>query len=177
MLKDEVDYEFFESVGPLRGLKGDVFEGGIRVPMIARWPGRIAENSETAHISANYDFLATLTELVGIHSVPETDSVSFLPTLFGKADKQQRHEHLFWDFAGYGGQLAVRMGDWKGVRLNLIENRDAPFELYNLKDDIGESNNVAAEYPEVAAKIQRIMLDDRIKPVTKSFQFGQYRPE
>ena len=176
MLKDEVDYEFFESVGPLRGLKGDVLEGGIRVPMIVRWPGRIAKNSETDHISANYDFLATLAELVGIESVPKTDSVSFLPTLFDQADQQRQHEYLFWDFAGYGGQIAVRMGDWKGVRLNLKKNPNAPFELYNLKYDIGESNDIAAKHPEVAAKIKRIMIDDRIEPETESFRFGEYRP-
>ncbi len=175
MEKDQVDYEFFESVGPLRGLKGEVLEGGIRVPMIARWPGRIAKNSETDHISANYDFLATLAELVGIESVPKTDSVSFLPTLLGQADKQEEHEYLFWDFAGYGGQLAVRMGDWKGVRVNLLENPDAPLELYNLKDDIGESNNVAAQHPEVVAKLQEILINGRTEPETESFRFGPYR--
>ena len=176
MLKDEVDYEFFESVGPLRGLKGDVLEGGIRVPTIARWPGRIAKNTKTDHLAANYDILATLTEVAGIRSVPKTDSISFLPTLLSKPNEQQQHEYLFWDFAGYGGQLAVRMDDWKGVRRNLKENPDAPFELYDLKNDIGESNNVAAKYPEVAAKIKKIMVNGRTEPETEGFRFGDYRP-
>ena len=175
MLKDEVDYEFFESVGPLRGLKGDVLEGGIRVPTIARWPGHIAKNTTTDHVAANYDVLATLTEVAEIRPVPKTDSVSFLPTLLGKSDEQQQHEYLFWDFAGYGGQLAVRMGDWKGVRLDLMKNTDAPFELYNLKNDLGETVNVAAQYPEVAAKIKKIMVEGRTEPVTESFRFGEYR--
>jgi len=176
-LKDEVDYEFFKSVGPLRGLKGDVLEGGIRVPTIVRWPGRIAKNTKTDHLGANYDILATITDLVGIESVPKTDSVSFLPTLRGQVDEQQQHEYLFWDFTGYGGQLAVRMGDWKGVRLDLIKNPDAPLELYNLKNDIGESNDVAAKHPEIVEKIQRIMIEERTEPEIKSFRFGQYRED
>ena len=146
------------------------------MPTIARWPGRIAKSTTTNHIAANYDILATLTDLVGIESAPKTDSVSFLPTLLGKPNEQLQHEYLFWDFAGYGGQLAVRMGDWKGVRLNLIENPDAPFELYDLKNDIGESNNVAAKYPEVAAEIKKIMVNGRTEPETESFRFGEYRP-
>ncbi len=175
-LKDEVDYEFFESVGPLRGLKGEMLEGGIRVPMIVRWPGRIAKNTQSSHISANYDILATLTDLIGLDSAPKTDGVSFLPTLLGRTGEQQQHEYLFWDFAGYGGQLAVRMGNWKGVRRDLIKNPDAPLELYDLKNDIGESIDVAAQNPEIVEKLQQIMINGRTEPEVEKFRFGQYRP-
>jgi len=173
-VKEQVDYDFFQSVGPLRGLKGSLYEGGIRVPTIARWPGHIAAGSETGHIAANYDMLATIAELTGISNLPATDSISFAPTLLGHSDEQQEHDYLFWDYASHGGQLAVRMGDWKGVKQKLQNNPDAPLELYNLRTDIGETKNVAAEHPAIAAKLAQIMLDGRTEPVTKKFRFGRY---
>ena len=102
-----------------------------------------------------------------------TDGISILPTLLGKKGQKQ-HAYLFWDFHGYGGQLAVRMGKWKGVKRNMRRNPDAPLELYDLETDIGEQDNVVAEHPKIAAKIEQIMIDGRSKPVTKSFQFGKY---
>ncbi|QDU37011.1 Arylsulfatase precursor [Maioricimonas rarisocia] len=175
MLKPQVDYEFFESVGPLRGLKGSVYEGGLRVPLIARWPGKIPAGTVSDHQAVHYDVLATLAEVAGAEVPAGTDGISFLPELRGNAKQQKEHEYLFWDFGGYGGQIAVRMGDWKGVKRNLRRKPDAPLELYNLAEDIGEQNNVAAEHPEVAAKIEEIILEARDVPEVEKFRFGRYR--
>ncbi|MHC4435513.1 MAG: arylsulfatase [Planctomycetota bacterium] len=173
-LKEQVDYEFFDSVGPLRGLKGSLYEGGIRVPMVVRWPGRIRPGSKSAHAAAHYDILATLAEIAGAGAPNETDGTSFVPTLLSRRRGQKRAEYLFWDFAGYGGQLAVRMGKWKGIKQNVRKNPDAPVELYDLENDISESRNVAKDHPAVAARIEEIMLEARAQPVNKKFEFGRY---
>jgi arylsulfatase A len=173
-LKGQVDYEFFESVGSLRGLKGSLYEGGIRVPMITRWPGQIKPGATTSHPSAHYDVMETFAELTETKTSKETDGVSFLPTLLSKPRRQQKHDYLFWDFAGYGGQLAVRMGKWKGIKQKLRKNPDAPLELYDLENDVAEKNNVAGKYPEIEKKIETIMLQARTKPEVEGFQFGQY---
>lgn len=172
-LEQQVDYEFFDSVGPLRGLKGSVYEGGIRVPLIAHWPGMIEGGRVSERSAAHYDVLATLADLTGAEA-PATDGVSLLPTLLGRDDEQEDHEHLFWDFAGYGGQLAVRMGDWKGVKQGLFEDPDAPLELYHLEADVGEQTDLAELHPQVAARIEEIMVEDRTRPETEAFQFGRY---
>lgn len=172
-LKGQVDYEFFDSVGKLRGLKGSLYEGGIRVPMIVRWPGRIKPDTKSDHAAAHYDVLATLAEIAGADA-PDTDGTSFVPTLLSGRRRQKRPEYLFWDFAGYGGQLAVRMGKWKGIKQDVRKNPDAPAELYDLENDISESRNVAKDYPAVAARIEQIMLEARTRPVIKKFAFGKY---
>jgi arylsulfatase len=173
-LNPQVDVDFFDSVGPLRGLKGRVYEGGIREPLIVRWPGRVKPGSVSHHISAHYDAMATLADIADIRQ-PVSDGISYVPTLLGKPDKQKQHAYLFWDFAGYGGQLAVRMGKWKGLKQGLVRKPNAPLELYDLDADIGEKTNVAAKYPDVAAKIEQIMLDAREKPTIGKFRFGKYR--
>ena len=174
-LKDQVDYEFFNSVGPLRGLKGSLYEGGIRVPMIIRWPGKIKAGAVSDHLAAHYDVLATLADVVGVSAPHDIDGISFIPTLLSQPGKQKKHDYLFWDFAGYGGQLAVRMDKWKGIKRNLRKNPDALLELYDLENDISEKDNVAEEYPGIAANIERIMLEARNQPMIKKFQFGRYR--
>lgn len=169
-LGQEVDYEFFNSVGPLRGLKGSVYEGGIRVPMIARWPGKIEPGTKTDHISAFYDVMPTLCEVAGAPIPPQTDGISFLPTLLGQ-DDQPKHEFLYWEFYGYGGQQAVRMGDWKGVRQKCHRNPQGPIELYNLKNDIAEQVDVADEHPEIVARIEEIMKQQHSPSAL--FHFGR----
>ncbi len=160
-LKKEVDYEFFQSVGPLRGLKGSLYEGGIRVPLIANWPGHVPPGTVTDHISAFWDFLPTVAELVDV-PVPEgVDGISYLPTLLGQPQKQKKHEFLYWEFPGYGGQQAVRLGRWKGVRQGLLRRRRGrdplKIELYDLQTDIGEQHDVADQHPEIVARIRAIM--------------------
>ncbi|MCB1066501.1 MAG: arylsulfatase, partial [Verrucomicrobiae bacterium] len=144
-LKEQVDFEFFDSVGGLRGLKGEIYEGGIRVPLLARWPGKIAPGTVSDHPSAHYDAMATLAEVAGAELTQAHDGISYLPTLLGT--EQKAHEYLAWDFGGYGGQIAIREGDWKALKRNLRKDPDAPLELYNLATDRSETTNVAATHP------------------------------
>jgi arylsulfatase len=150
------DSAFFESAGPLRGLKTMLYEGGIRVPMIARWPGKIKPGTESDHISAFWDILPTITEIVGSDPPDDIDGVSFLPTILGQDEKQEKHEYLYWE---YNGKQAVRMGKWKAYRPGV----EKPIELYNLEDDIGENRNVTVNHPEIVAKIQEILQTARTK--------------
>jgi arylsulfatase len=156
------DSEFFQSAGPLRGFKGSLYEGGIREPMIARWKGHIAAGTETDLPSAFWDVLPTLAEIAGVDAPPGIDGISFAPTLLGHGGQQARHEFLYWEFPSYGGQQAVRVGPWKGVRQNMLRKGNPDplkIELYNLESDIGEQHDVAAEHPEIVAKIARIMRE------------------
>lgn len=159
-LEKEVDFKFFRSVGPLRGLKGSLFEGGIRVPMIARWPGKIAAGSTSELPSALWDVLPTIAEIAGVEPPARIDGISFAPTLLGQADRQRRHEYLYWEFPGYGGQQAVRMGDWKAVRQEMLRRGNPDplrIQLYHLRDDLGESRDLAAEHPDVVARMGEII--------------------
>jgi arylsulfatase A-like enzyme len=155
------DPDYFDDNGPLRGYKRDLYEGGIRVPMIARWPGKIEAGSETDHPSAFWDFLPTACDIAEIQTPGDVDGISFLPVMLG--DQLPAHDHLYWEFAPQGGKQAVRMGRWKGVRVNVTENHDAPLELYDLQNDIGEKNNVADEHPDIVKKMLQIMREDRIE--------------
>ncbi len=153
----DADPKFFESVGPLRGLKGSVYEGGIRVPMIARWPGHVAPGTTSDLPCAFYDVMPTLCEVAGVKPPADTDGISFLPTLLHYAGAQTRHEFLLWEFYGYGGQQAVRLGDFKGVRQHCHKDPNSPLELYNLATDIHEEHNIAAEHPDIVKRIEEIM--------------------
>lgn len=152
------DSEFFQSAGLFRGLKGSVYEGGIRVPLIARWPGHILAGRTSDLPSAFYDLLPTLVEIGGGRMNHNTDGISLLPTLTGRGS-QPRHEFLFWDFNGYGGQQAVRYGKWKGVRRD-IQKGNRQLELYDLLLDPAEKRNIASEYPQIVRKIEQIMADN-----------------
>ena len=173
-LKPQVDYTFFNSVGKLRGLKGELYEGGIRVPMIVHWPGKIAPGAVSEHLGAHYDLPTTLAAIAGTRFDDQSDGISLLPLLSGKATKQQAHEFLFWDFAGYGGQTAVRTGKWKGIKRGLIKNPNAPLKLYNLDQDTSEKHNVAEAHPDVVAKLESIIRRERRVPELKKFRFGHY---
>jgi len=155
------DPAFFNSFGPLRGYKRDLYEGGIRVPMIARWPGKIKEGSESHHVSAFWDVLPSCCELAGVKSPEDIDGISFVTTLLGQSSQQKKHEFLYWEFHEQGKKQAVRFGDWKGVRLNVAKNPNGPIELYNIRDDIGEKNNIAGQHPDIAAKIAGYMKTAR----------------
>jgi arylsulfatase A len=148
------DSAFFESAKPFRGLKASVYEGGIRVPYIARWPGRIEAGSTSDLISAFWDFLPTCCELIGADPPADIDGISMLPTFLGQSQKQKKHKYLYWEL---NGQQAVRMGKWKGLRLK--PNRK--IQLYNLDEDISESHDAADEYPDVVAKVAEIFRTGR----------------
>ena len=149
------DPAFFDASGPLKGYKRALYEGGIRVPMIARWPGKIKAGSTSNHVSAFWDFLPTCCELAGADAPEGIDGISMVPTFLGRRRQQKKHDALYWEFHEQGKKQAVRMGNWKGVRLNVAKKPDGPIELYNLKDDIGENNNVAHRHPEIVAKIEK----------------------
>ena len=151
------DPTFFNSSGPLQAYKRALYEGGIRVPMIARWPGKIEAGSVSDHPSAFWDFLPTCCELVGAEAPEGIDGISMVPTLLGRPGEQREHEYLYWEFHEQGKRQAVRMGDWKGIRQNVSKNPDGPIELYNLKNDIGEKSNVAVRHPSIVAKIEAYM--------------------
>lgn len=148
------DSDFFESAGPLRGLKGSVYEGGIRVPYIARWKGRIEAGSTSDHISAFWDFLPTCCELIGEAPPTDIDGISMLPTFLGRSHKQKKHKYLYWELRG---RQAVRMGKWKGLRLK----PDRKTELYDLEKDLAESNDIADEHPDILAKVTEIFTTGR----------------
>ncbi len=173
-LPRQVDVGFFNSAGGLRGLKGSVYEGGIRVPLIARWPGKIAPGSASDHVAAFHDVMPTLAMLAGQTKPSQADGLSFLPTLLGHGQKQEKHRFLMWDFTGYGGQLAVRLGDWKAVKQNGVKNPDAAWELYNLAGDPAERYNVAGEHREVIKQADQILAEQRTMPQMEIFRFGRY---
>jgi arylsulfatase A-like enzyme len=164
------DPRFFNSNGPLRGFKRDLYEGGIRVPLIARWPRRIKAGSTSNHICAHWDLMPTFCELAGAKTPTGIDGISMVPTMLGKNDEQKQHAYLYWEFIPRGGKQAVRVGQWKGVRKNVAKNRDAPIELYDLSKDIGETNDVAKDYPIVVLQMKHAMEDAHVEsPIFKLF--------
>jgi len=163
-----VDPEFFRSSGPLRGIKRDLYEGGIRVPLIAVWPGKIPTNRVSDEPFAFWDLLPTLVEVAGARVPRNIDGISYLPTLLGTA-QTNRHEFFYWEFHEGGFKQAVRMGDWKAV----LPQVGGPVELYNLATDLGETKNVAAANPDVVARIQEYLKSAR----TESAQWPIQTPK
>ncbi|MEL7119357.1 MAG: arylsulfatase [Bacteroidota bacterium] len=155
------DPEYFNSNGPLRGFKRDLYEGGIRVPMIASWEGKIAAGSTSDHISAFWDIFPTVSDLIQAETPENIDGTSFLPTLLGNNSEQKQHDYLYWEFHEKGGRLAVRKGKWKGVKYNVLKKPDAPLELYDLSEDIEESNNLAERHPELVTELESILKNAR----------------
>ena len=164
------DPDYFNSNGPLKGYKRDLYEGGIRVPMIAYWPSKIKPGSITDHPSAFWDFFPTAIEIAGIKMDLEgIDGISFLPTLKGK--KQKTHPYFYWEFLEKGGRQAVIVDQWKGIRLNMAKNPDAKIELYQLTDDLGEENDLADHYPEIVKKIDSLMNEAHEYSEVFSFEY------
>lgn len=162
------DSAFFKSAGGLRGLKGSLYEGGIRVPFIAYWPGKIPPGT-TSDVPLYFpDVLPTLCEVTGAKTPTGLDGLSFAATLRG-APGQKRHDFLYWEFPGYGGQQAVTAGDWKAIRQNLARGV-VKTELYDLAKDPAEATNVAAEHPEVVARLERLMKEQHTPSPTFPLQ-------
>ena len=148
------DPAFFDANGPLRGIKRALYEGGIRVPLIARWPGHVPAGTTSNHISYFGDMMATFADLMDVPAPDSLQSISMVPTLLGNPDEQRPHNYLYWEFYEQGSRQAVRMGNWKGIRQPMFTG---PMELYNLETDLGEENNVAEENTEVVAEMERMM--------------------
>mgnify|MGYP003576402336 CR=1 FL=1 len=151
-----VNAKFFNSVDGLRGLKMDVYEGGIREPFIARWPGNIPANTTSDFVSAQFDMMATFAAIAGTKP-NNTDGISLLPTLLGKNKDQKQRDYIYWEYPEKGGQLAIRMGDWKGVKVNLRKNLNNRWQIFNLKTDRNETTDIASEHPELTRRFDEIV--------------------
>lgn len=163
------DPDFFNSNGPFSGYKRDLYEGGIHVPMVAYWPGKI-QSGTTDLISAFWDILPTFASLSGQKVEGPVDGISFLPTLLGETN-QKKHEYLYWEFVEQGGKQAVRRGKWKALRLGVTKDRDAAIELYDLEKDPAEENNLATEYPGVVGEMKAIMEEAHVpNPIFTLFE-------
>jgi arylsulfatase A-like enzyme len=163
------DPDFFNSYGPLKGCKRDVYEGGIRVPMIAWMPEKIAAGKTTDLVSAFWDIMPTMADLIG-RDLPKTDGISLLPTLFAKGEQEQ-HEYLYWEFHELGGRQALRRGDWKIIRQPIKNAEKTSVELYNLADDIHEDENLSEKYPDKLKELE--MLLDNARTESSLFNFGK----
>jgi arylsulfatase len=169
-----VDFNYFESSKPFTNgfgrTKGFLYEGGIRVPLIASWPNHIEPGSKSNHISAFYDLMPTLCDIAGTDAPEAIDGISFKSTLLNK--KQKQHDFLYWEFPAYQGQQAVRMGKWKGIRKNIFKG-NMKIELYNLETDLEELNDVSSKYPEIVEKISEVMLEEHEPATIERFKFKQ----
>lgn len=166
-----VDIAYFNSHGPLRGWKTNLYEGGIRVPCIVKWPGKVPANAVIDQVAALWDFFPTLAEIGGSKITSSGDGLSLWPALTKQGNPNQ-HDYLYWEFAANGSQ-AVRKGPWKAIRQDLHNNPAAPLELYNLDDDPGEKINLAAQHPEVVKDMQDIMKSARTPSSLPKFNFIQ----
>lgn len=155
------DPVFFNSSGPFKGIKRDLYEGGIREPFIASWPGVIKPGSHNSTPAAFWDMYPTFAELAGVPSCNKTDGISIVPLFKGKS-LSKPHEYFYWEFHEFGGRQAVRYGKWKGVKLNVNTNDDAPIELYDLEKDKAETQNVAAAHPDIVAKIKAFIKEAHV---------------
>jgi arylsulfatase len=168
------DSPWFDSGGPFKSKKGwgkgYVHEGGIREPFIVSWPGKIKSGSKSDLISATWDAMPTFCEIAGIDPPANIDGISYLSTLLGHDDKQKKHQYLYWEFPGYGGQQAVRLGKWKGIRMNIKKKGNLKIQLFNLKEDIQEQHNVADQHPKVVQKIKHIMANEHTMPEVDHFK-------
>jgi arylsulfatase A-like enzyme len=154
------DPDYFDSNGIFKGYKRDLYEGGIHMPMFVRWPGKIKAASKSDHISAFWDFLPTVTDLIDAPAPDNIDGISFLPTLLGEKG-QEKHEYMYWEFHEKNGRLAIRQGDWKLIRYDVFSPDKTTTELYNLMEDPGEENNVATENPELTQKLLDLLESAR----------------
>lgn len=162
--------EFFNSNASLRGFKRDLYEGGIRSPLIVRWPDHVPAGTTSDLLCAHWDLLPTFCELAGIKTPANLNGFSLTPTLLGQPEQQKQHPWLYWEFHEQGGKRAVRMGDWKAIQLNVNNRIDNPVELYNLQTDPAETNNVAASHPDIVRQAQAIFQQAHTS--SKTWPFG-----
>ena len=159
------DPEFFNSNAGFRGIKRDLYEGGIRVPLIVSWPGKAEAGTVSHHIAAGYDLMATFSELLLVR-VEKKVGISFLPEILSSGT-QEKHPFLYWEFIERGGSQAVRMGNWKGIRLNTRQNRYGSIQLYDLSSDPAENYDLGHRYPSIVRQISQIMEEQHIEPETQ----------
>lgn len=163
------DPDYFNSNGIYKGYKRDLYEGGIHVPMIAKWPNKIKPGSTSDHISAFWDIMPTLADITGQKLNITTDGISLLPTLLGY-ESQKQHEYLYWEFHEKGGRIAIRSGKWKGVKYNVLKKPTQRIELYDLEKDPSEANNLAGQFPDIVQELTKLMREARTP--SDIFQFA-----
>jgi arylsulfatase A-like enzyme len=161
------DPDFFNSNGELRGYKRDLYEGGIRVPFIVKWNDVVKENTRSEHISAFWDFVPTMADIIDAELPDNIDGISYLPTLEGKGE-QRNHDYLYWEFHENNGRQAIRKGDWKAVKYDVHNN--GKIELYNLSADALEENDLSERYPEKVAEFDSLMNVSRTESDLFKFQ-------
>ncbi len=173
-----VDFDFFESSKPFSNgygrTKGFVYEGGIRIPLIASWPDHIEAGSQSTHVSAFYDLMPTICDLAGVQATKDIDGISFKSELLGQ--EQEPHEFLYWEFPSYNGQQAVRMGQWKGVRKDIFDG-NMHVELYDLDNDLAEQNDLADQHPDIVKRIEQLMIQEHEPAKSKKFRIKQLGDE
>ena len=160
---------FFNSTGGLRGGKAEVYEGGLRVPFLARWPGRIPAGKTTGLMSAQFDMFATFCELAGIRA-PANDGISLLPEMTGKKRPVGR-EYMYFEFPEKGGQLAIRFERYKAVKMGLKQDRKARWELYDMQEDEKESNDIADSHPEMIRRLDAIVEKEHRPATIREWEF------
>ncbi len=165
------DPDYFNSNGIYKGYKRDLYEGGIREPMIAWWPGKIKAGTTSNYVSAFWDMMPTFAEMAGVKPPENIDGISMLPTLLGEKGQKQ-HDYLYWEFHELGGRKAIRKGDWKLVSYNVDKPEITTIELYNLKTDPGEENNVAKDHPDIVKQLMQLMASARTQSKVFPFKKG-----
>ena len=160
--------EDFDSSGPLRGGKRDLYEGGVRVPMIAWWPGKIKGGQTTDHPSAFWDISPTVRELAGAEVQPDTDGLSLVPTLLGKGE-QKKHDFLYWEFFEGGGKRAIRKGPWKLILFNTNKDDNPRAELYHIDNDLAEKTDLSKKNSGMVAELTTLM--DKVRTPSESPKF------
>jgi arylsulfatase len=164
---------WFDSGGPFKSAKGwgkgSVHEGGIREPFIVEWPGKIKAGAKSDLISAEWDFAPTICQLIGVDPPSSIQGISYLPALLGHSKKQKKHPYLYWEFPGYGGKQAVRIGRWKGIR-SQMKKGNMKIQLFDLDNDLQEQHDVAAQHPDVVEKIKQVMKKEHHTPEVDKFR-------
>jgi arylsulfatase A-like enzyme len=167
------DCAFFDSNGPFKSEygwgKGFLYEGGIREPLIVTWPGKIKPGTTSDLLTATWDFVPTACQIAKINFPKNINGISILPTLLGKQQKQVKHPFLYWEFQQNGGQQAVRLGDWKGIRFNM-QRGNMKIKLFNLVNDVQEQHDVADEHPDIVNQIEEIMRKEHKTPLVQEFK-------
>ncbi len=163
------DKEFFNSTAGLKGAKAQVYEGGIRVPFMAKWPGRIKPGRVSTLPSAQFDMFATFCEIAGV-TAPKNDGVSLLPELTGSGKVAPR-EYMYFEFPERGGQLAIRFERYKGVKVNMKENRNAQWELYDLREDENETKDIASQHPDLVKRLDEIVKKEHWAATVREWEF------
>jgi arylsulfatase A-like enzyme len=165
-----VDHFFFNSTAGLRGEKMDLYEGGIREPFLVRWPGKIKAGAVSDHVSTQYDLMATLAAITG-QKTPTTDGISFLPTLNGEKQTQKEHDYLYFEYPEKGGQLAIRLGNWKAVKLEVRQHPENAWQLFDLSKDPFEQNDIAKQNSAMIQKMEAIVKKEHRHAHVQDWEF------